>query len=168
MIERTLVLIKPDGVKRSLIGEIIKRYENAGLTVIDMKLMRADKDIVGKHYPEEDSYMITIGKKSAASGDKVTDFKEHGRMIVRALREYITSGPVAAIVLEGDDAVAKVRKITGYTDPKTADKGTIRGDLGEDSILEANQEKRPVRNLIHASGTPEEAQKEIELWFPDA
>ncbi len=168
MIEQTLVLIKPDGVKRSLIGEIIKRYESAGLSVIDMKFLRANKDIVGKHYPEEDEYMTSLGKKSAAAGEEISDFKEHGRMIVRALREYITSGPIVAIVLEGDDAIARVRKITGYTDPKTADKGTIRGDLGEDSIREANREKRPVKNLIHASGTSEEAKKEIKLWFPDA
>ncbi|MBI2595263.1 nucleoside-diphosphate kinase [Candidatus Daviesbacteria bacterium] len=168
MIEQTLVLIKPDGVKRSLIGEIIKRYESASLIVVDLKLLRAEKDIVGQHYPEEDEYMISLGKKSAAAGDEVGDFKEHGRMIVRALREYITSGPIAAVVLEGDDAIARVRKITGYTDPKSADKGTIRGDLGEDSILEANREKRPVKNLIHASGTMEEAKREIKLWFPDA
>lgn len=165
MIERTLVLIKPDGVQRNLIGEIIKRYESNGLNVIDLKMVKADKDLIGKHYPEDDEYMISIGKKSAASGDIVSDFKEHGRMIVRALRDYIISGPIVAMVLEGDDAVALVRKITGYTDPKEAEKGTVRGDLGEDSILAANREKRPVKNLIHASGTPEEAEKEIKLWF---
>lgn len=166
MMEQTLVLIKPDGVERNLIGEIIKRYEEGGLKVVLLKLMRADKELVAKHYPEEEEYMETLGRKSAQAGDDVGDFVEHGRMIVTGLRDYITSGPIIAMVLEGEDAIAKVRKITGYTDPTVADKGTIRGDLGQDSILVANREKRPCRNLIHASGNPEEAEKEIKLWFP--
>jgi nucleoside-diphosphate kinase len=163
--EQTLVLIKPDGVKRNLVGEIIRRYEEQGLKVVKLKMLVAEKDLVVKHYPEDEEYMISIGKKSAAAGDAVANFLEQGRMIVQALRSYITSGPIVAMVLEGEGAVAKVRKITGYTDPSTADKGTIRGDLGEDTIQSANKEKRPVRNLIHASGTVDEAQKEIELWF---
>src|SRR5258708_3386371 len=111
--------------------------------------------------------MISIGKKSSAAGDAVDNYLEQGRMIVKGLQSYITSGPVVAMILEGEDAIANVRRITGYTDPTKADKGTIRGDLGVDSILVANGEKRPVENLIHASGNPEEAQKEIALWFEE-
>ncbi len=163
--EQTLILIKPDGVLRNLIGEIIRRYEQSGLVVKSLKMLTAEQDLIAKHYPEDEEYMISIGKKSAAAGDAVASPLEQGRMIVHALRSYITSGPIVAMVLEGEDVVAKARKITGYTDPASADKGTIRGDLGEDSILEANREKRPVKNLIHASGTVDEAQREISLWF---
>lgn len=164
--EQTLVLIKPDGVSRNLIGEIIRRYEQNGLVIKQLKMLTAEHDLISKHYPEDEEYMISIGKKSAAAGDAVANPLEQGRMIVQALRSYITSGPIVALILEGEDAVAKTRKITGYTDPLSADKGTIRGDLGEDSILDANREKRPVKNLIHASGTVDEANREINLWFP--
>lgn len=166
MKQKTLVLIKPDGVKRNLVGEIIKRYEDAGLRVVALKFLEAKTEVIAQHYPEDEDYLVSIGKKSAAAGDEVKDFKEHGRMIVHALRQYIISGPIVAMVLEGEDAIPLVRRITGYTDPASADKGTIRGDLGEDSILAANRDKRPVKNLIHASGNPEEAEKEINLWFP--
>ncbi len=165
MKQQTLVLIKPDGVKRNLIGEIIKRYEEAGLKVVKMQLMQAPDDILEKHYPMSREYLESIGRKSSSAGDAVADYYEQGKMVVTSLRKYITSGPIVAMILEGEDAVALVRKVTGYTDPKTADKGTIRGDLGIDSILEANGAKRAVENLIHASGTPEEAEQEIKLWF---
>src|SRR5579884_1173995 len=167
MNQRTLVVIKPDGVKRNLIGEIISRYEKAGLTVISLKHLRVEQDLIAEHYPEEDEYMESLGRKSEKAGDKIDNYIEQGRMIVTGLREYLSSGPVVAIVLEGDDAIQTVRKITGYTDPSQADKGTIRGDLGEDTILAANRENRPVQNLIHASGNPEEAEREIKLWFPE-
>jgi nucleoside-diphosphate kinase len=165
-IQQTLVLIKPDGVKRNLIGEIVNRFERAGLTVKEMRLMTAEEEVLNKHYPEEDEYLISIGKKSAAAGDAIDNHLEQGRKIVLGLRQYLMSGPIIAMVLEGPEAISLVRKTTGYTDPTTADKGTIRGDLGEDSILKANSEGRPVQNLIHASGNPEEAQFEINLWFP--
>lgn len=165
MIQRTLVLIKPDGVQRNLIGEIIKRFEDAGLTVVELKMLEVSRELISAHYPEDEEYMIAIGKKSEAAGDKVESYLEQGRMVVNSMRDFMISGPIVAMVLEGEEAVPKVRKVTGYTDPASADKGTIRGDLGEDSIQAANKEKRPVKNLIHASGTPEEAEKEIKLWF---
>jgi nucleoside-diphosphate kinase len=130
-----------------------------------MELMQAPDDILEIHYPMSREYLETIGRKSAAAGDDVGDFYEHGKMIVTSLRKYITSGPIVAMILEGEEAIPLVRKVTGYTDPKSADKGSIRGDLGIDSILEANREKRAVENLIHASGNPEEAEAEIKLWF---
>jgi nucleoside-diphosphate kinase len=165
--QRTLVLIKPDGVKRNLIGEIVNRFERAGLVLHELRLMTAEEEVLQKHYPEEEEYLISIGKKSEAAGDKIDNHLEHGRKIVLGLREYLKSGPIVAMVLEGPDAITLVRKITGYTDPASADQGTIRGDLGEDSIKAANSEGRPVQNLIHASGNPEEAAKEIQLWFGD-
>ncbi len=165
MIQSTLVLIKPDGVKRDLIGEIIGRFEKNRLKVIELKMLTPAMDIIERHYPSDEGYLASLGEKSKAAGEKVTDVVEEGRKIVNNLRNFITSGKVVAMILEGEDGVALVRKITGYTDPSKAEKGTIRGDLGEDSILKANSEGRPVYNLIHASGNEEEAVKEIELWF---
>lgn len=167
MIQKTLVVVKPDGVRRNLIGEIISRYEKRGLRVVVLKFLEVSSTLIAKHYPEDDEYMISLGKKSEKAGDKIHDYKEHGRMIVKGLREYLRRGSVVAMVLEGEDAIAAVRKITGYTDPATADKGTIRGDLGQDTILEANRQNRPVQNLIHASGNEDEASFEIGLWFPE-
>ncbi|MBI4173329.1 MAG: nucleoside-diphosphate kinase [Candidatus Aenigmarchaeota archaeon] len=166
--ERTLIVIKPDGPQRNLVGEIISRYERAGLKIKALKMLTATKSLVEKHYPVEKSYLVELGKKSEKAGDKITDYEAQGRMIVTGLRDYITSGPVVAMVAEGDNAIQRVREITGYTDPSSAKPGTIRGDLGEDSIIAANKDKRPVKNLVHASGNPEEAQREIGLWFVPA
>ncbi len=166
MIQKTLVLIKPDAVKRNLIGEIISRYEKVGLEVVELKKLIAPTDIVEKHYPGDESYLRSIGEKSVQAGDdQVTDTLSQGRKVVGWLRNFITSGPIVCMILAGEEAVSLTRKITGYTDPATAEKGTIRGDLGEDSILVANRDGRSVYNLIHASGTEEEAAKEIKLWF---
>lgn len=165
MTQKTLVLLKPDAVARNLIGEIIKRYEDAGLKVVELKMMVAPLEIIDKHYPQNEAYLRLIGEKSVKAGENVADPVEMGRNVVSWLKKFITSGPIVAMVLEGEDAVLKVRKITGFTDPASADKGTIRGDLGTDSILKANAEKRPVWNLIHASGNPEEAEHEVNLWF---
>lgn len=163
---QTLIIIKPDGVERNLIGKIISYYEEAGLKVVKLKMMQADRDLIMKHYEENEDYMKAIGQKSKDAGNKVDDILEYGRMIVQSLRDYMTSGPVVPMVLEGgDDAIALARKVTGFTDPTQADKGTIRGDLGNDSIAKANSEGRPTKNLIHASGAPDEAEKEIALWF---
>lgn len=165
MQEKTLVLIKPDGVKRNLIGEIIKRFEDNDLKVVELKMIIANKFQAENHYGADEAYLRSIGEKSAAAGDKVDDLVEHGRKIITSMRNFLQSGPIVAMVLEGEDAIPRVRKITGFTDPSTAEKGTIRADLGQDSILQANKEGRPVYNLIHASGNPEEAEKEIIVWF---
>ena len=167
-LQQTLVIIKPDGVDRNLTGKIISYYEEAGLRVVKLKMMQADRDLIMKHYEENEDYMRAIGQKSLDAGNKVDDILEYGRMIVQSLRDYMTSGPVVPMVLEGEgEAIALVRKVTGFTDPTQADKGTIRGDLGNDSIAKANGEGRPTKNLIHASGNVEEAEKEIALWFPE-
>ncbi|MBI2598689.1 nucleoside-diphosphate kinase [Candidatus Curtissbacteria bacterium] len=163
--EKTLVLIKPDGVRRGLTSEIIRRYEAAGLSVVKRKDLVAPLSIVEKHYPMDPQYLRLIGEKTIAAGQKVKSAEDQGRKVVTWLRKFIASGPIAALVLEGEDAVARAREVTGFTDPSTAQKGTASGDLGTDSILAANQEERPVYNLIHASGSKEEAEKEIRLWF---
>lgn len=165
MLQKTLVLLKPDAVARSLVGEVIKRYEDAGLKVVELKMMVAPLSIIDKHYPQDEAYLRLIGEKSVKAGENVADPVEMGRNVASWLRKFITSGPIVAMVLEGEDAVLKVREITGFTDPASAEKGSIRGDLGADSILKANAEKRPVWNLIHASGNQEEAEHEINLWF---
>lgn len=164
--ERTLVVIKPDGVQRNLVGEIIRRYESAGLRLTALQMLRVSEELIRRHYTEQDDYLISLGKKSEAAGDKITDYRAQGLKIVRGLRTYMTSGPVVAMIMEGPGAIQKVRDITGYTDPSKAAKGTIRGDFGQDTILEANRQGRPVQNLIHASGNPDEARTEIALWFP--
>jgi nucleoside-diphosphate kinase len=165
--ERTCVIVKPDGVSRNLTGEIISRFEKAGLKIIALKMIVADRELIKKHYTENEEYLISLGKKSEKAGDVVKDYRAQGLMIVEGMRNYMTSGPVVPMVVEGENAIKKAREIAGYTDPSAAEKGTIRGDLGQDSILKANKEKRPVKNLLHASGNPEEAEHEIKLWFKE-
>lgn len=167
MVQQTLIIVKPDGVEGGFTDEIIKRYGAVGLQVVKRKDMTAPLDIVEKHYSFDPDYLRSIGEKTIAAGQAVTSPEDQGRKVVGWLRKFITSGPVVVLLLEGEDAVALARKTTGFTDPSTAQKGTIRGDLGTDNILQANQEERPVYNLIHASGSPEEAAKEINLWFGD-
>lgn len=166
MLQKTLIIIKPDGVQGGFTNEIIKRYEAVGLKVIKRKDMIAPLDIIEKHYPMDSDYLKSIGEKTIAAGQKVTSSEDQGRKVVTWLRKFITSGPIVVLLLEGEDAVVLARKTTGFTDPSTAEKGTIRGDFGTDSILKANMEERPVYNLIHASGSLKEAKKEISLWFP--
>ena len=166
-VERTLAILKPDAVQRNLVGEICGRFEKAGFKVVAMKMVQADLDLLKKHYP--DSMAPTVGQKSADAGDEEAkkDPEAFGLNVLGWLRDFMMSGPVVPMVIEGENAIKECRKIVGVTDPSQADKGTIRGDLGEDSILAANQEKRPVKNLVHMSGDPEEAKTEIAIWFKD-
>src|SRR3990167_8184254 len=167
MLQKTLIIIKPDGVKGGFTEEIIKRYKAVGLNIVKRKDITAPLDIVEKHYPMDPEYLKSIGEKTIAAGQAVKSAEDQGRKVVTWLRQFITSGQVVVMILEGEDAVKLARKTTGFTDPATAEKGTIRGDLGTDNILDANKEERPVYNLIHASGSEEEAVKEIQLWFPE-
>src|SRR3989338_9688192 len=165
MLQQTLILLKPDAVEKNLTEEIIRRYQAAGLKVVKRKKIMAPLEIVEKHYPMNPDYLRSIGEKTIAAGQKVKSAEDQGRKVVGWLRKFITSGPIVVLLLEGENAVTVARKVTGFTDPSTAEKGTIRGDLGTDNILDANREGRPVYNLLHASGSPEEAKKEIGLWF---
>ncbi len=174
--EKTLVLVKPDGVRRGIVGEVISRFEKAGLKIIGLKLVWVGDDIVTKHYPESRIELLRgIGEKTLKvyqefgkdPGESfgTMDPVEIGRLINKWNIEYLTSGPVVAMLLEGHQAIASVRRITGFTLPNLAQPGTIRGDYSIDSTVLANERKRPVRNIIHASGTVEEAKYEEELWF---
>jgi len=147
MIQRTLVLLKPDAVQRGLIGRIIMRFEDAGLKIVAMKMIWPDEELARKHYDED---------LERRRGKKVRD------LLVKFLTEH---GPVVAMVLEGVEAVEVVRKMVGGTEPKSALPGTIRGDFAHLSFEYADQKSKAVPNLIHASGTPEEAEKEISIWF---
>ena len=147
--EKTLVLIKPDGVQRSLIGEIVRRYERSGLKLVGLKMTVPTKELVEKHYLVDPEWRVKTGKKTIES----------------YLKKYMVKGPVIAMVWQGMHSVGIVRKITGGTEPLTSDVGTIRGDLTIDSYEVADIDTRAVRNLIHASGSTDDAEKEIALWF---
>jgi len=165
MIQETLVILKPDALERNLIGAIIKYYEDVGLKVLDMRYCKKTRQgQLKKHYP--DSMALGIGKKAQAAVPSITDPEAHGMKVLGKLREYFGRGPVLAMRIGGDDAIKEVRRVTGYTDPATAEKGTIRGDLGLDSIERSTAEGRAVENLVHASGNPEEAEEELGLWLP--
>jgi nucleoside-diphosphate kinase len=169
--ERTLVVIKPDGVQRTLIGEIIGRYERAGLKLVGMKMMQLSKDFVEKHYTLEPGWIEKAGQKSIKNyTDKgieppSKDPREIGLKVLHRLAQYLTCGPVVAMVWQGAHAVAVVRKLTGTTEPLTSDVGTIRGDFVLDSYAMTDTDGRAIRNLVHASGAVSEAEQEIALWF---
>ncbi len=175
MIEKTLVLIKPDAVKRGLIGIILSRFERVGLKLEEMKITKPTKEIVEKHYLDDKNWIRSIGEKTVKTYQKynlnltkdlgTSDILEIGEIIRKCLIKYVTSGPVVAIVISGNHAIEVVRKMTGNTIPLFADLGTIRGDFSIDSPDLADKEKRSIQNLVHASGTLEEAQREITLWF---
>lgn len=175
MVEETLVLIKPDAFKRSLTGEIIARFERASLKLEKMKLIKPTKGLVEQHYPDDADWLESIGKKTIKTYEKynlnlkndlgTNDALEIGKKIRKWLIQYVTSGPVIAIVFSGNHAIEVVRKIVGNTVPVFAETGTIRGDYSIDSPDLADKEKRSIQNLVHASGNKEEAEKEIILWF---
>lgn len=168
--ERSFVIIKPDGIQRSLVGEIIKRFERTGLKLVGLKLAVPDSDRIWKHYDKDDEWFTKKGTKiaedrAAAGLSAEKEPIEYGKDIIRALERYMTSGPVVMMAWEGNQAVAVVTKIVGSTEPATSDVGTIRGDLTIDSYAISAVDDRAVRNLIHCSDTPENAEKEIALWF---
>jgi len=177
--EQTLIVLKPDAVIRGLIGEIVSRFEKVGLKIVGAKVMRADKKLAQKHYPvAREAFIRGMGQKTLENYEKLgidpvkelgtADSLEIGKLIRDWLDVLITAGPVFAMVLEGPHAVELVRKMCGHTLPLLAEPGTIRGDLSYDSSYLANTGKRAIKNLIHASGTVEEAKYEIPLWFSPA
>ena len=170
--ERTFVIVKPDGVQRSLIGEIIKRFERTGLKLVGLKLTILDSERIWKHYNKDDAWFEKKGTKivedrKAAGLPVEKEAIEYGKDIIRALEKFMTSGPVVMMAWEGNQAVAVVKKIVGDTEPATSDVGTIRGDLTIDSYAIAAVDDRAVRNLIHCSDEPENAAFEIGLWFDE-
>lgn len=174
--ERTVVLVKPDGVKRALIGEIVSRFEKVGLKIVAMKMVWADKQLVSKHYPTNRAdWVKKVGERTLKSyqeyGQDANELLgtrnpvEVGKLVCKWLIDFLTGGPVVAIILAAPHAVEVVRKIVGETYPLKAAPGTVRGDLMIDSPAVSNTKKRAIRNLVHASGNAEEAKFEEELWF---
>ena len=174
--ERTLVVFKPDTVQRAIMGELLSRFERVGLKVVGMKFMKVSKELADKHYPKDREEFITgMGNKTLENYQKLgidakkelgtDDAHEIGLQIREWLADMITEGPVLAMVLESPHAVELVRKIVGHTLPLMAAPGTIRGDYSYDSSYLANTNRRPIKNMIHASGNVEEANFEVPLWF---
>ena len=146
MIQRTLVLLKPDALDRGIVGQIITRFERVGAKMVGMKLLVSEKDTARRHYTDD------LAKRR---GEKVREL----------MVEMLTSGPIVAMTLEGVEIVEVVRKMVGATEPKSAPPGTIRGDYAHVSFKYADEKGIGVFNLIHASGTPEEAEVEVGVWF---
>jgi nucleoside-diphosphate kinase len=175
--ERTLVLIKPDGVERKLVGEIISRFERAGLRIVGLGIVKPSRKLIDKHYPKTREWIENLGNNMLKTAEElkikvdlkkdygVSNVYELGLKVREWLINYVSSGPVVKIALEGPHAIQVVRKLIGKTIPFLAEPGTIRGDYSIDSPLLANLEMRPVKNLIHASGNEKEAEYELKLWF---
>ncbi|MBI4652789.1 nucleoside-diphosphate kinase [Candidatus Kuenenbacteria bacterium] len=169
--ERTLVIIKPDGVQRTLIGEIIKRYERVGFKLVAIKMLIPSLEHIEKHYTLDPNWRRITGEKT------INGYKNKGltppsedpyeitAVILKNLKTYMTSGPVIAMIWQGAHVVQIIRKLTGGTEPLTSDIGSIRGDFVLDSYQMTDADGRAIRNLIHASGTIEEAEAEINHWF---
>lgn len=168
--ERTLILVKPDGILRSLSGEIISRFEKSGLKIIGMKMVRATDGMLAEHYPDSMALPIAEKAKNKFESEGIEfkwDLNEYGMVIVNQLRSFLKSSPVIAFVLYGPNAVQISRKICGSTEPSASEVGSIRGDFSTDSYEFANLRNRSIKNLIHASGNVEEAEKEIKIWFKE-
>ncbi len=137
-LERTLILVKPDGVRRSLIGEVVRRIETKGYQIVGLKMMTPTREILAKHYAEHE-----------------------GKPFYEPLLEFMLSGPIVAMIAEGNRVIEGFRKLAGTTDPTTAEPGTIRGDLARD------QGTKVVQNIVHGSDSPESAAREIAIFFPE-
>jgi nucleoside-diphosphate kinase len=169
--EQSLVLVKPDGVMRGQVGEILSRFERVGLKIVAMKMVLPERSQVDRHYALTEEWMMGVFTKAKAKfeakGEKFefSDHKAYGKFIKDGLVEFLLSGPVVAMVLEGQESVALIRKMVGATEPMSSLPGTIRGDLSPDTYAMSNAQNRPLRNLIHASGNVDEAKNEIAIWF---
>ena len=170
--ERSLVILKPDAIQRSLMGEIITRIERTGLKFLAMKLTVLEEETLWKHYNKNDEWFEKKGGNIVREMEErgMTVEKpaiEYGKDILRHLIKFMTSGPVLAMVVEGNGATGVVAKLVGGTEPLTADIGTIRADFTIDSYALAGLDGRAVRNLVHCSENPSEAEREIALWFKE-
>lgn len=170
--ERTLVIIKPDGIQRSLIGEIIKRIERVGMKFVAFKFLVPREDQCWTHYNKDDKWFTEKGeriiKEKQENGLSVEKSAiEYGKDILRGNVTFFMSGPVLAMVVEGNQSVGVVKKLVGGTEPMTSDVGTIRGDYTLDSYALAGIDIRAVRNLVHCSDSPSEAEREVKIWFDE-
>jgi len=173
--EKTVVIIKPDGVKRGLVGETISRIEKRGLKIVALEMFKATKKQINEHYPRDEKWIKRLGGKTLNNYKnygidpkdelETDDQLKIGKMVRGWLVNYMTSGPLVKIVVQGVHAVDMVRKIAGSSMPSEATLGTIRGDFSVDDASAANREKRAIYNIVHASETPEEAKHELAFWF---
>ncbi|HBV58132.1 MAG TPA: nucleoside-diphosphate kinase [Candidatus Magasanikbacteria bacterium] len=173
--ERTYVMVKPDGVKRGLTGEIISRVEQRGLKIVALEMFQPTKDQIDNHYPKDQAWIERLGEKTLNTYAKygydameelgTTDKLKIGKMVRAWLIDYMTSAPLVKMVVQGAHAVDMIRKLAGNTMPALAEMGTIRGDFSVDSAASANRDKRAVFNILHASENPQEAEHEIKHWF---
>jgi len=173
--ERTFVLLKPDAVQRGLVGEIVDRFERRGLKIIGLKMIHASREQIDAHYPISDAWLTRVGEKTLSTYEKynmdakaelgTNDPKKIGVMVRGWLVDFMTSGPMVKIVVQGIHAIDMVRKLAGNTIPAFAEMGTIRGDYSVDSAASANRDHRAIYNLIHASETIEEATHELDYWM---
>ncbi len=176
--EKTFVLIKPDGVRKGLIGEVIKRFEQRDLKIVALEMFEPTRQMIDDHYPKDMTWVERLGQKTLGTYEKYgidakkelgsDDAKVLGAMVRGWLLDFMTSAPLVRMVVQGVHAVDVVRKIAGPTLPYMADMGTIRGDFSIDSPAIANSEKRAVANILHCSETPQEAEHEITHWFGKA
>lgn len=170
--ERTFVILKPDVLQRSLVGDVIGRFEKAGLKLVGMKMIMAPEANCWAHYNKDEAWFLkkgnlTVENRKAAGLPIEKEAIEYGRDIIGALVRFMTCSPIIPMVFEGNQAVSVVKKIVGGTEPATSDVGTIRGDYTIDSYEIANLDERAVRNLIHCSDAVEEAGREISIWFKE-
>jgi nucleoside-diphosphate kinase len=171
--QQTFVMVKPDGVQRNLVGEVISRFEKAGLKLVALKMIVPDRKRLTEHYSKSDEWYQSKGEKTVenlkAKGIKPEKPAiEYGKDIVRALLDFMSSGPAVLMIWEGNRAMEVVKKLVGGTEPATSDIGTIRGDFTLDSYDKANEDNRAVRNIMHCTDPAdgvEEAQREIDIWF---
>jgi len=173
--QKALIIIKPDGVQRGLIGKIITRFEQVGLKIIGLKFVRATEKQVVSHYPETDAWFKKVGERTLTNYAKkgldakkvfgTNDSIQIGRTVKKWLIKYFQESPVLIMALESYDCIEIVRKLSGNTIPFLATCGTIRGDFSHDTINLANEQNRPLRNIVHASDTVEDGEKEVNLWF---
>lgn len=176
--EKTLVIIKHDGVSRGLIGQIISRFERIGLKIVAFEFLESTEDMGNNHYPKTKEWLEKVGNRTLSDYKQrgVDPIKELGtdkpieigKLVKKWNVDYLNYGPVLAMILEGPGAVKLVRKLVGDTIPSNALPGTIRGDFGLDNIDYANKQNRPLYNIVHASGEVSEAKEEISLWFGDS
>ena len=173
--EKTFIIIKPDGVRKGLIGDIISRFERRDLKVVALEMFHPSRKEMDNHYPKDEKWIRRLGEKTMATYAKyghdvkkdfgTSDLVRVGKTVRGWLIDFMSSAPMIKMVVQGVHAVDMVRKIVGPTMPYLAEMGTIRGDFSNDSPLNANVERRSVYNLVHASETPDEAKHEIHHWF---
>lgn len=173
--QKALIILKPDAIQRGLMGKIIKRFETVGLKIIGLKFIWADKERIIAHYPETEAWFAKVGARTltnyakkgldAKKIFKTDDAIEIGKIVKGWLITYLQESPVLIFVLDGYECIEIVRKLSGNTIPLLSAPGTIRGDFSHDCIDLANEQNRPLRNIIHASDTIEDGEKEVKLWF---